>query len=101
MDEAAEHDFYSAFGRLVGDRRRHQGLSQSAVAERLRLTRASISNLEAGRQRPQLYQVVALADILDVDVTKLIPITEHVVDHDRAQIDAILERVGRRRYDSA
>ncbi len=48
-------------------------MHQAEVAERMQLTRASISNLEAGRQRPQLHQVYALARILDTSIEDLLP----------------------------
>lgn len=66
-------ELYAEFGRIVRHRRAELGMSQAEVAERIELTRASISNLEAGRQRPQLHQVYVLARILETTVNDLLP----------------------------
>jgi transcriptional regulator with XRE-family HTH domain len=66
-------DFY----RLVGDRVRSAriaaGLSQALLAERVGLTRSSVANLEAARQRTSLYHFVLISRALKVDVGQLLP----------------------------
>lgn len=53
--------------RLFGERLRHlrqiRNLTQDAVGKRMKLTRTSIVNIEAGRQRVMLHDVSAFADI--------------------------------------
>lgn len=52
-------------------------MSQQALAEALTppLTRASISNIEHGRQNVYLHTLYDIARVLDLDVVKLLPKT--------------------------
>jgi DNA-binding XRE family transcriptional regulator len=49
------------------------GLSQDVLAQRVGLTRSSIANLEAGRQRSALHLFVAICQALDKNVCDLLP----------------------------
>ena len=70
---------YETFGRLVSDRRKGAGLSQKALADSLGLSRASITNIERGKQAVQLHLIFKIANVLRVDVRELIPaLDEHV-----------------------
>ncbi|MBL8658019.1 MAG: helix-turn-helix transcriptional regulator [Altererythrobacter sp.] len=59
-------NIYKIFGQRVVAERNSLGLSQDALAQRVGLSRASIANIEAGRQRVLLHQVIALAQALEV-----------------------------------
>lgn len=67
--------FYEALGRRVSEARERRGLTQAQVAAQLTppVTRASVANVEAGKQRVLAHTLVALATILDVPVTDLVP----------------------------
>lgn len=66
--------------KLVGDRvrraRRNTGISQAKLAKQLGMSRVSIVNIEAGRQRPPLHVLWAIADHLGTEVALLIPRTD-------------------------
>ena len=68
-----------ALYRVVGDRIRHareglpDRLSQAALAESLGISRASIVNIEAGRQHAPLSLLWKVAQHLDVELVTLIP----------------------------
>jgi DNA-binding XRE family transcriptional regulator len=49
-----------------------KGMSQKALAERLKTTQAQISKLENGLGNPQLTTIVALAQSLDVQLEDLV-----------------------------
>jgi transcriptional regulator with XRE-family HTH domain len=51
-------------------------MSQATLAGVLHLTRASVTNLEAGRQHPQAHQIVMLASALQTDPGNLIGTAE-------------------------
>ena len=69
-------ELYRRLGRAVADRRREIGLTQSAVADKLGLSRASIANLENGRQRIMVHQLFALTNVLRLkSVLDLVPET--------------------------
>lgn len=56
----------NAFGERVAVARRNAGLTQRALAEKLGLTRSTITNLERGHSGTTIPQVIALADALGV-----------------------------------
>lgn len=71
--KAQADDFYASLGGRVQRGRKRANLSQAELADRLGLTRASIANLEAGRQRPSALHAAMLADVLGVPVQDLLP----------------------------
>ena len=67
-------ELYRRLGRTVADRRRNLRLTQSNLAERVGLSRASVANLENGRQRIMVHQLYALANALDLGtILDLVP----------------------------
>lgn len=56
----------NAFGERVALARCNAGLTQRALAEKLGLTRSTITNLERGASGTTTGQILAMADILDV-----------------------------------
>jgi len=81
------------FGGRVRRLRDVAGLTQAELAEQIGLTRASVANMEGGRQQPNLAALISLATALKVSVgvlacTEPMPVlppfvkvvTEHIVD---------------------
>ena len=75
MDNADEEAVYRAVGERIRTAREQQAekLSQAALAKKLEISRASIVNIEAGRQHAPLYLLWKIAQQLDVEVVSLIP----------------------------
>ena len=75
MDNADEEALYRAVGERVRSARERQParLSQAALAKKLEVSRASIVNIEAGRQHAPLYLLWRIAQHLDVELLSLIP----------------------------
>ena len=70
----AEQAIYKAFGRAVATRRRELDLTQSELAARVRMSRASVANIESGRQSVLLHHVYGLAEALEfTKVSDLLP----------------------------
>lgn len=61
MDHDLHRPFYAELGGRVRRAREAAGLTQPELAKALGLTRSSVSNLEAGRQRPPLHLLAAIA----------------------------------------
>jgi transcriptional regulator with XRE-family HTH domain len=63
--------------RLVGERIRRlrddAGLTQEDLAKKVGLKRTSITNVERGRQRLPLHQMVMIADQLGAELRDLVP----------------------------
>lgn len=72
----SDMELYRRLGRAVAERRTELGLTQSDVAEKLGLSRASLANLENGRQRIMVHQLFALVNALKLkSILDLVPKT--------------------------
>jgi transcriptional regulator with XRE-family HTH domain len=70
----ANEPIYKAFGKAVAARRRTLGWTQSDLAGRVGMSRASVANIESGRQSVLLHHVYALASALEcAKVADLLP----------------------------
>jgi DNA-binding XRE family transcriptional regulator len=67
---------YVLFGEAVRKARDHLGLTQQQIADALGLTRTSITNIEAGRQRVLLGDIFAFAKALNCSPRSLFISTE-------------------------
>jgi transcriptional regulator with XRE-family HTH domain len=65
--------FYLAVGELVRAARGAARMTQAQLAEGASLTRSSIANIEAGRQRVPLHVFMTLAETLEVEPASLLP----------------------------
>jgi transcriptional regulator with XRE-family HTH domain len=69
-------DVYRALGAAAAKRRKQLKLTQAYVAAGIGLTRASLANIETGRQKVLLHQVYRLANVLKLDsILDLVPAT--------------------------
>lgn len=65
--------FYAEFGRRVRAARESAGLTQQQLATALDLTRSSVANIEAGRQKALLHMTAAVAAATGVPPADLLP----------------------------
>ena len=74
-------ELYRELGRKIRQARERHGqkLSQDALASRLGISRASVVNIEGGRQRAPLHLLWQIAELLGTDLTKLIPSREELL----------------------
>jgi len=70
--------FYNDLGEKIKVERLRQRISQEELANYLGLTRSSIINLEKGRHRPSVYQLLQIAAMLNIEYTKLIPVALNI-----------------------
>lgn len=64
---------YEKVGRRVREARRAAKLTQENLAERVSLTRTSVTNIEKGRQKLLLHTLFELAAAMKIPVDRLIP----------------------------
>lgn len=70
----ASEALYKAFGSAVSTRRKALDLTQAELASKVNMSRASIANIESGRQNVLLHHAYALAAALDfAKVAELLP----------------------------
>lgn len=64
--------YYEVGQRLI-EKRENAGLTQVVLAKRLKVSRTTITNIEAGKQRPPIHQLYRIAKILGVHAWDLLP----------------------------
>jgi len=69
-------DIYQRFGGLIKKHRRGMCMTQDELATKVNLSRASIANIESGRQKILLHQVYVFAKFLNMKPTDLLPKTD-------------------------
>lgn len=71
--------FYTEVGLRIQAHRNQNGMSQEQLGRKLEppVTRASIANIEAGKQRVLAHTLVQLADALEVELRDLLPSETH------------------------
>lgn len=70
----SEEAIYKSFGRAVATRRKKLDLTQAELAGRVGMSRASIANIESGRQNVLLHHAYKLATALEfAKVSDLLP----------------------------
>lgn len=78
VEQSGSDDFYRAIGAKVRSARIAAQLSQADLAARVGLTRSSVANLEAARQRTSLYHFVLISKALETDIADLLPPSSRV-----------------------
>ncbi|MEY9981435.1 MULTISPECIES: helix-turn-helix domain-containing protein [Bradyrhizobium] len=68
-----DSNLYRLFGDRVRELRETRSVTQEELARRVQLSRASITNIEKGRQRVLLHQLIEIADALDAKPSELMP----------------------------
>ena len=68
-----EQDFYREVGRRVREARKRTNMTQQFLATRVSLSRASVTNLEMGRQKLMLHTLIDIASELRVAPADLLP----------------------------
>jgi transcriptional regulator with XRE-family HTH domain len=71
--EEAIKALYAEIGSRIRRARKEQGWNQIDLARVVSLTRSSIANLEAGRQRPPVHVILLIAQALGVPADTLLP----------------------------
>jgi transcriptional regulator with XRE-family HTH domain len=65
--------YYKELGQRIRQARLDAGVTQEQVANAASLTRASVANIEAGRQQVLVHTLIALARAVNVTVPELLP----------------------------
>jgi transcriptional regulator with XRE-family HTH domain len=89
---------YEAIGERVAKARGATPLSQEKLADKVGVTRASIVNIEHGRQRAPVHLLWQIASALGIETARLIPSPRELAARDApvqldANVVAYIERV--------
>lgn len=66
-------ELYKQIGSLIKNRRGRLRITQEKLAQRLVISRASLANIETGRQNLSVHQLYLLASALDLNPSDLLP----------------------------
>jgi len=75
-----EKPLYQLFGNRVRELREEKNVTQEELGRRVDLSRTSITNIEKGRQRILLHQLVDIAAALDAKPEDLMPTDTAIAD---------------------
>ena len=59
-------------GKNIRDLRQARNMTQDDLAERLFVTRQTVSNYETGRTKPDVDMLVRIAEVLEIDINALL-----------------------------
>lgn len=79
-------------GQKLRQARQRQGLTQEELAERLHLSRQTISNWENQRSYPDIVSLIALSDLYGLSLDELVKEDRHMIDHLRESTDTVRQR---------
>lgn len=91
--------FYEVLGENIRKKRDACGLTQEALANKVGISRPSLANIERGRQRLTVDQLVEIAGILEVSLEELVPAKDamqsqpsaHILTSDLPTVDRWLQ----------
>lgn len=75
------NSIYERVGRRIKDLRVKNGFTQEELALKLDVSRMTMANLEAGRQRPSLVQILILMKTLNVSSHELLPLDDTMKEY--------------------
>jgi transcriptional regulator with XRE-family HTH domain len=87
MTEEQKRLFYQQLGENIRVARENSALTQSVLASFLGLSRASIVNIEKGRQRPSIDLLFSLSRILNSELSELIPAFQNIAKFESENIE--------------
>lgn len=64
---------YKSLGERIRARRVEVDMTQTELGQRVSMTRSSIANIEAGRQRAMIHTIMQIANELDLEPRELLP----------------------------
>lgn len=89
MTEQDQKLLYIQVGIRIKDARENARLKQGSLAEMLHLSRASVVNIEKGRQRPSLHILYQIAIMTNCDLIDLLPaLNREMIDAEKNNLKA-------------
>lgn len=72
-----ENVFYEKIGQKISSLRNKKAIKQDDLAQLLSLSRASVVNIEKGRQKISVFDLIKISKFLNVELKEIIPETTH------------------------
>ena len=98
LDKEQQTIFYETIGEKIREARKLRNLNQDILADKLGISRVSLGNIEAGKQRVPLHVLLDICESLNVTMNDIVPQPVQTGD----LIDpAILNKIKRETDDSS
>jgi transcriptional regulator with XRE-family HTH domain len=81
-----EPDFYKFVGEKIRIARQASGINQDTLAKEVDLQRTSITNIEAGNQKVQIFTLFKIAEALRVPILSLLPHYGNTTETDKENL---------------
>jgi transcriptional regulator with XRE-family HTH domain len=88
-DMPKDRILYSQLGSAIAKTRERKKMTQEQLAEKLGLSRTSITNIEQGRQHIQLHALYQLAECLDAEIFDLLPTRKSLLEAPTSKLVAL------------
>ncbi|MFD0940188.1 helix-turn-helix domain-containing protein [Pedobacter boryungensis] len=73
LDKEQQVEFYEKIGERIKEARKLRDMNQDVLANALGISRVSLVNIEAGKQRPPLHVLLDICEFLNVTMNDLVP----------------------------
>ncbi|WP_285009626.1 helix-turn-helix domain-containing protein [Pedobacter faecalis] len=73
LDKEQQTEFYERIGERIKEARKVQEMNQDVLANTLGISRVSLVNIEAGKQRVPLHVLIDICEALNVSMNDLVP----------------------------
>jgi len=73
LDKEQQTEFYEKIGERIKEVRKLQEMNQDVLASALGISRVSLVNIEAGKQRVPLHVLLDICEALSVSLPDLVP----------------------------
>jgi len=73
LDKEQQTEFYESVGEKIKEARKAQEMNQDVLADLLGISRVSLVNIEAGKQRVPLHVLLDICEALNVTMNDLVP----------------------------
>ena len=82
LENSQIHLLYNVIGKRIRVEREKEGYKQTEFAQLLQISRASLVNIEQGRQRAPLHIIYEVARLLKIGVSDLLPNVNEIAAQD-------------------
>ena len=72
-----ENVFYEKIGQKISSLRNKKSIKQDDLAQLLSLSRPSVVNIEKGKQKISVFDLIKISKFLNVELEEIIPETTH------------------------
>ena len=82
---------YGVIGKRISELRKYNNDNQQQLADKIKLKRSSISNIESGRQQISLHLLYRISQVYNTEIYSLLPTVSEVASKVSLSLDNVTE----------